>query len=305
MIGRPAPGTVSRIAPGSVEPACPVAARYGPDKGPMPPSAHGRSTRRAGHSRPAPSPRLAPDPTWPPRPGVSQQLISSIERGHVDTIAQSHAPPDPRSARRPMRDRRALAGRNSRSDARRRPCSADRGDRSLNCEQVGWLWAVEVTYSIFGERGSIDVLAFHRPTGSLLVIEVKTELTSIEETLRRHHAKVRLAARIAREQCEWQSTSTSRLLVLPESSTTRDRIARHARVLDSVLPAENVAVRRWLAAPSGPMQGRLFLPITSPRGRKQGLQGPHRVRRPDPSPNRARPGTPTLTNLRSHSPSRH
>ncbi|HEY7969360.1 MAG TPA: helix-turn-helix transcriptional regulator, partial [Candidatus Limnocylindrales bacterium] len=31
----------------------------------------------------------------------------------------------------------------------------------------GWLVAVEVTFSIWGERGSFDLLAFHPPSGSL------------------------------------------------------------------------------------------------------------------------------------------
>lgn len=224
---------------------------------------------------------------------VSQQLVSAVERGHISTIAHGTL--------------RKIFGE---LDAR---CEIDvrwRGghlDRMLDegharlidatialLIEMGWLWAVEVTYSIFGEHGSVDVLAFHPATGSLLVIEVKTELTSIEETLRRHDAKVRLAARIARDQRKWQSTSTSRLLVLPESTTARDQLARHARILDSVMPSQNVAVRRWLAAPSGSIQGRLFFRITSPSGRKQEPQGSHRVRRPKSGSNHARASTNAL-----------
>jgi hypothetical protein len=129
---------------------------------------------------------------------------------------------------------------------------------------AGWQSAVEVTYSVFGEHGSIDVLGFHRSTGSLLVIEVKTELTSIEETLRRHDEKVRLAAGVAQDRLQWRSTSTSRLPVLPESSTARGRLARHAGILDSFLPAENVAVRRWLAAPSGRLRGACSSKLPTP-----------------------------------------
>jgi hypothetical protein len=40
-----------------------------------------------------------------------------------------------------------------------------------------------VTFSIYGERGSIDLLAWHSETRTLLVVELKSELTSIEETL--------------------------------------------------------------------------------------------------------------------------
>src|SRR5437588_727528 len=38
---------------------------------------------------------------------------------------------------------------------------------------AGWVVAPEVSFSIFGERGSIDLLAFHEAAGVLLVVEVK------------------------------------------------------------------------------------------------------------------------------------
>ena len=114
---------------------------------------------------------------------------------------------------------------------------------------LGWQVQPEVTYAIYGERGSIDILAWHADTRTLLVVEVKTELTSIEETLRRHDAKQRLAATIAAERFGWDTPAgVSRLIVLPESSTSRRKVARHAAVLVTGLP---VARRRRpsLAAP--------------------------------------------------------
>lgn len=60
-------------------------------------------------------------------------------------------------------------------------------------ERAGWPTKPELTFSEFGERGSIDLVAWHAATRTLLVIEVKTELTSVEETLRKHDLKVRLA----------------------------------------------------------------------------------------------------------------
>lgn len=47
---------------------------------------------------------------------------------------------------------------------------------------LGWETAAEVTFAVRGERGSIDVLAWHAASRTLLVVEVKTELTSLEET---------------------------------------------------------------------------------------------------------------------------
>jgi hypothetical protein len=40
----------------------------------------------------------------------------------------------------------------------------------------GWETRVELTYSEFGERGSFDILAWHAPSRTLLVIEIKTDL---------------------------------------------------------------------------------------------------------------------------------
>lgn len=44
----------------------------------------------------------------------------------------------------------------------------------------GWLPRVEATYSRFGERGSIDVLAFHAATRTLLVVEIKTVIADAQ-----------------------------------------------------------------------------------------------------------------------------
>jgi transcriptional regulator with XRE-family HTH domain len=229
--------------------------------------------------------------------GVSQQLVSTIERGHVDTVAHGTL-------------RRLLGALDARCeiDVRWRGGSLDRtldenharlvGATVALLAQAGWLSAVEVTYSVFGERGSIDVLGFHDQTGSLLVIEVKTEITSIEETLRRLDEKTRLAGQVARDRLQWRSGGTSRLLVLPETSTSRERVARHAGVLSSGLPAENVAVRRWLAAPSGSLHGRLFFRITNPRGGKETLGTSHRVRRPADRSNAARASTNSVADPR-------
>ncbi|HEY5630183.1 MAG TPA: helix-turn-helix domain-containing protein [Candidatus Limnocylindrales bacterium] len=47
----------------------------------------------------------------------------------------------------------------------------------------GWDVAPEVTFSVYGERGSIDVLAFPSATGALLVIEVKSAVPDMQAML--------------------------------------------------------------------------------------------------------------------------
>lgn len=209
---------------------------------------------------------------------LSQPAISAIERGHLESFSV-------RALRRVF----SILEIRADIDARWRGGALDRlldeghsrvvAATAVALQKHDWKTAAEATYAIYGERGSIDLLAFHPPTGSLLVVEIKTELTSVEEMLRRHDQKVRLGARIARERSGWQATSTSRLLVMPDTSTNRDQFLRHARVLDSVLPDDNIAVRRWIQNPVGTLNGRWFLRIINPRTVTEGTGGGLRVRR--------------------------
>jgi transcriptional regulator with XRE-family HTH domain len=130
-------------------------------------------------------------------------------------------------------------------------------------QAVGWEIYPEVSYAVYGERGSIDLLGWHSSTKSLLVIELKTELASIEEALRRHDAKVRLAASVCRQRFGWTAGLTARLLVLPDQRTARRRVEQHAAVFSRVYPDRNVVVKRWLTAPNGPLSGLLFVPDTN------------------------------------------
>jgi transcriptional regulator with XRE-family HTH domain len=126
-----------------------------------------------------------------------------------------------------------------------------------------WEVAPEVSYSEYGERGSIDVLGFHPGSRLLLVTEVKTEVTSVEETFRKHDEKVRLAPKIARERFDWDAQATARLLVFPEHRTIRRQVEDKPALFGQVYPTRNVAVRRWLRMPEGAMSGLLFLPDTN------------------------------------------
>ncbi|MEA2623004.1 MAG: hypothetical protein QOH61_1914 [Chloroflexota bacterium] len=127
---------------------------------------------------------------------------------------------------------------------------------------LGWVVAVEVSYSVYGERGSIDVPAWHPGSATLLVIEVKSELGSVEGLLRPLDAKVRLAAGIAREQFGWQAARVARIVVFPEDRTIRRQVERHRVVLEHALPAGNVEIRGWLRVPSGALRGRWFLTLS-------------------------------------------
>ena len=123
---------------------------------------------------------------------------------------------------------------------------------------LDWLAATEVSFNVYGERGTIDILAFHEPTGSLLVIEIKSVVPDLQAMLGSLDRKTRLAADIARER-GWRVRSVSRLLVLPDDRTARRRVERHDATFRAALPSRTVAVRRWLRAPAGRIAGVLFL----------------------------------------------
>ena len=118
----------------------------------------------------------------------------------------------------------------------------------------GWDVATEVTFSVYGERGSIDILAFHAPSGTLLIIEVKSVVPDVGGMLATLDRKVRLAPDLARAR-GWPVGTIARLLVLPEDSSARRRVTDHQATFANAFPARNVEVNRWLRRPSGPMSG--------------------------------------------------
>lgn len=123
----------------------------------------------------------------------------------------------------------------------------------------GWQAAVEVTYSEWGERGSIDLLAGHANTRSTVVNEIKTSFGSLEDTNRQLDVKVRLAAKLVEERFGWRPRATSRVLVLPADDTLRRVVARHRATMDSAYPARSREVRAWIRHPSGVLRGIWFL----------------------------------------------
>jgi transcriptional regulator with XRE-family HTH domain len=131
----------------------------------------------------------------------------------------------------------------------------------------GWEVVPEATFSVYGERGSIDLLAFHAATGSLLVVEVKSAIPDVQATLAGIDRKARLAIIIARER-GWRVGSVSRWLVVPGDQTTRRRVAAHDATFSAALPGRTVAMRRWAGDPRGAVAGIVFVsPVRQAGGR--------------------------------------
>ena len=128
-------------------------------------------------------------------------------------------------------------------------------------ELAGWLTAVEASFNVRGERGSIDILAWHPSCRIVLIVEVKTIITDLQAMLRTLDRKVRLAPVIASER-GWEPASVGRLLVVAEGRTARRRIAEHAATLGGTFPSRGRGARAWLRAPTaGTFGGLILLPV--------------------------------------------
>lgn len=143
----------------------------------------------------------------------------------------------------------------------------------------GWVQAPEVSFSVFGERGVIDILAFHAPSGSLLVIELKTELVSFEDLLSTMDARLRLAVRIAAERGR-RATTVSAWVVVAETTPNRRRAKAHEALLRSAFPADRPTMRKWLQDPVGTVRGVSFWPISNASGANSRIALRRRVRHP-------------------------
>ncbi len=139
-----------------------------------------------------------------------------------------------------------------------------------------WIAVPEVTFAIYGERGAVDILAWHGSTRSLLVIELKTELVDIQDTVGTLDRKVRLAPRIAAER-GWAPVSVSSWLVIAEGATNRRRVAAHASMLRAAYPEDGRSIGRWLRAPRGRVAALSFLSDDRPGSAPTAFAAVHRV----------------------------
>jgi transcriptional regulator with XRE-family HTH domain len=140
---------------------------------------------------------------------------------------------------------------------------------------AGWTCTAEASFSVYGERGSIDILAWRPDLRIVLVVEVKTSVTDLQALLASLDRKARLALDIARDR-GWPAQRVARLLVTDGGRTNRRRIATHEATFATAFPVRGRAARAWLRAPaSEPFSGLILLQTpTSERTMRR------RVRRP-------------------------
>lgn len=215
---------------------------------------------------------------------LSQSLIARVEAGHLDTISLRAL----RSVTAALDMRLDLQARwrggdlDRLVDARHAGVSARATEF---CAACGWSVHQEVKYAYYSERGSIDLLGLKPAAAAAAVMEVKSEITSWEETQRKFDEKVRLLPRIVFERFGWRPRTIGKILVLDDAMTNRRRVAALGAAATQAYPARTREVRSWLREPSDSQcAGIWFLSPRTAGGTSERGGGPHRVRRPPEPP---------------------
>ena len=111
--------------------------------------------------------------------GVDQKTVSTLERGSLERVCVAAF-------------RRVCAALGIEPELRLR-WRGGLGDRLIDSGHAsivetvagelggsGWLTDPEFSFNVYGERGSVDVLAWHPTHQALLIVEVKTIVTDIQ-----------------------------------------------------------------------------------------------------------------------------
>lgn len=147
---------------------------------------------------------------------------------------------------------------------------------------AGWAVVVEATFSEFGERGSIDVLAWHALTGQVAVNEVKATIADAGRTVMGVDRKARLAPIVAKK-LGWTCNGVSRFLVVAEGATARRRVAEHDATFRTSFPLAGRESRAWIDEPTPhPVAGLMFLSSAHRVGTNGASSATSRVRRRGP-----------------------
>ncbi|MEX2183054.1 MAG: helix-turn-helix transcriptional regulator [Chloroflexota bacterium] len=212
------------------------------------------------------------------RSGSSAATISRIERGHLDTIA--------------LRALRAVAAAlDIRVDVTAR-WRAGELDRLINAKHSAlhdavatmfgerlpaWVLAPETSFAIYAERGVIDIVAWHPGRRALLIIELKTDISDVNELVGTVDRKRRLAREVVRER-GWDPLTVSTWVIVAPGRTNRARVAAHGAMLRAAFPVDGRTIRGWLQDPvgsvaalsiwrSGPTAGWTMTPVRRVRVR--------------------------------------
>jgi transcriptional regulator with XRE-family HTH domain len=197
------------------------------------------------------------------RTSVSQSLIARVERGGA--------------ARLTVRRLESIVEELGARMIVRVDWNGEAADRLLDAEHAGlvdqvvgvlrnagWDASPEVTFAIGGERGSIDILAWHEDSATLVVVEVKSVVPDVQSLLAIQDRKVRLGDRVAQDR-GWRPRRIGSLLVVRDTRTSRRRVGEHRATFEARFPDRIGVVRHFIDRPEAATRALRGLWFLSPR----------------------------------------
>lgn len=169
------------------------------------------------------------------RAGVSQSTICRLEQGAIEnlTIGTAARVLDALGIKVTLELKSPLIANGPRQrDAGHARCMAYVVRRLT---RLGWIVQTETEVVSGAARGWIDVLAFRPSDGTLLVIEIKTELPDIGAAMRQHAWYEREAWQVARG-FDWQPTRRVGAVLVLASAANMDRLRANRDLLTHAFP---------------------------------------------------------------------
>jgi transcriptional regulator with XRE-family HTH domain len=208
---------------------------------------------------------------------VSPMTISRLERGQLDTLTVRTI----RRVAKVLGVRMDFAPWSRHGDLHRFATSehaalVESVVRALS--GLGWEARAEVSFNHAGERGFVDILAWHHAGRTLLIIEIKTEIVDVGEMLGTLSRKQRLAEVIARE-VGWSPDHVATALIVGDRRTSRRRVADHRATIQTSLPDDGRRLRAFLRHPTGTLAAVAFWPYKHPGVARPLGSATRRVRR--------------------------
>ena len=146
---------------------------------------------------------------------------------------------------------------------------------------AGWIVRVEVSFNHFGERGRVDILAYRPELRILVVVEIKSALGDVQETIGRLDVKTRLAVTIARQLGWHDLAAVVPAFVIGDTRTARRVVAQHPALFERFVVRGRRALA-WIRRPSAPPSTGLLWFANHPNSREVTTRLPQRPpKRPD------------------------
>lgn len=151
----------------------------------------------------------------------------------------------------------------------------------------GWLVEPEPSFSVYGERGRIDLLAYHPDTGTLLIVEVKAEVTDLQALFGSLGVKERLAPQLAAAR-GWKVERVATLLAVADVERNRRTVRAHPTLFGR-FERHGMRVRAWLHRPRVQTSSLLLYVAAPAASREAWLAARRRVRHSPPRPRTPKP----------------